>query len=273
MKAKPTKIEKTEKKKDVPSVTVEDDHDIYRGEIENPRVLCVIPARAGSKGVPNKNIKPLWGKPLLWHTIQAVRDCGYPIGRIVVSTESQQYADVVEGWCGKGLVPFLRPGELAHDTTPTFPVIISVIDTLKERYGEMYDVVLVLEPTSPLRTAQQINEALTALFKSKYHSLVSVFKSDQCHPIIAFKVGRDNQLQPYDGSEYPAHPRRQALSPVYFMDGSLYASFIDTYRQKQCFDHEDTLAYVMEPWQFFEIDNEWDFYAVEGIMRWRALPG
>jgi CMP-N,N'-diacetyllegionaminic acid synthase len=267
------KVAKKEPKTQVQNVTVEDDHDIYRGEVETPRVLCIIPARAGSKGVPDKNIKPLWGKPLVWHSVEAAKNCGYPLQRIVVSTESQQYADIVEGWCGKGLVPFLRPSELAHDTTPTYPVIIHALDTLKERFGETYDVVLLLEPTSPLRTGQQINEALTALFRSKYHAMVSVFKSEQCHPVLAFKVGRDDQLQPYDGAEYPAHPRRQALSPVYFMDGSLYASFVDTYRQKQSFDHEDTLAYVMEEWQSFEVDHIWDFFVIEGILKWRSMPG
>jgi N-acylneuraminate cytidylyltransferase/CMP-N,N'-diacetyllegionaminic acid synthase len=240
-------------------------HDRFRLEPQTPRIICIIPARSGSKGSPDKNIKALNGKPLVWHSVEAVKNCGLPISRIVVSTNSQQYADTIDGWCGRGYVPFLRPDDLAFDTTPTYDVIMYTLNKLEEKY----DVVLLLEPTSPLRTGQQINEALTALFKSNFRAVVSVVKSEQYHPILAFKLGRNDQIQPYDGTEYPAHPRRQALSPVYFMEGSIYASYIDTYAKKKCFDHEETMGYVVEDWQAEEIDHDWNFYSVEGIMRWR----
>ena len=257
--------------KNVPYVTEpitnipEEEHDRFRGDVNPPRIICIIPARSGSKGLTDKNIKPLHGKPLVWHTIEAVKNCGVPIQRILVSTDSQQYADIIDGWCGKGYVPFLRPGDLAYDSTPTYDVVMFNLNRLEEKY----DVVLLLEPTSPLRTSQQITESLEQLFRSKYRALVSVVNSEQCHPVLAFKMGRDGQLQPFDGSEYPAHPRRQALGKAYFMDGSIYISFVDTYSQEKCFDHKNTLAYEVEPWQAIEVDYDYDLIQVDALLTWR----
>jgi CMP-N,N'-diacetyllegionaminic acid synthase len=236
-----------------------------------PKVVCIIPARSGSKGFPDKNVKPCCGKPLIYHSVEAAKKAGR-VDRIVVSTDSPEYAAVVKGWSDKSedFVPFLRPSELAQDTTPTSAVLLYTIDRLEEEFDEHYDIVLLLEPTSPLRNSAQIDEAIEALVNSKYRAIVSVAVNDQCNPILAFKKARDGQLQPFDGSIYPSHPRRQQLEPAYFMDGSIYASFIDTYRETKSFNHEKTLCYVMEGWQMDEVDHDYDMVKVEALMLWRA---
>lgn len=236
----------------------------------NLKTICIIPARGGSKGYPDKNIKPLLGHPVIWYTIIAAQKAKQ-IDRIIVSTDSPQYRDIIDGQCGKGMVPFLRPAELASDSSAVKDAILYTIDRMERDWQEKFDIVLLLEPTSPLRTHGQINEVIGLLKdQTRYRAVVSVV-DDRCrHPLDAFEMGQNDELRPYGGGHYPpGHRSRQALRPVYFMDGSIYASYIDTYRERGSFTHELTLGYPVPGWQSDEIDYDYDLVKIEAIMKWR----
>lgn len=230
------------------------------------KVICIIPARGGSKGYPDKNIQPLLGHPVIWHSIDVAKRTKQ-INRIVVSTDSPIYKDIVDGQCGKGFVPFLRPQELAADNTPVKDAILWALDKLDEKY----DIIVLLEPTSPIRTSGQISEVITILKDNpKYRAVVSVVDDRNRHPVDSFELGTNKELRPYGGGQYPpGHRSRQALRPVFFMDGSIYASYIDTYRERGSFTHDLTMGYPIPGWQAPEIDYDYDLIQIEAIMKWR----
>jgi CMP-N,N'-diacetyllegionaminic acid synthase len=224
------------------------------------KLLVIIPARSGSKGIPDKNIKPVAGKPLLFHSIDTAKELNPD--RIIVSTNSQKYRDIVNAEYGNEYTPFLRPEEISTDTSPSSDVIIHAIKSLKENY----DIILLLEPTHPFRILGQIKDGLNQMVQNGFKSVVSVYKNDQCHPDLAFRKDDDNNLLPFFKS-YPNHPRRQSLEPVYFLDGSFYASYIDTYIKYKSFTHWNTLAYEVARWQSNEIDDPEDIDLVEYILK------
>ena len=235
------------------------------------KVICIIPARGGSKGFPDKNVAALCGQPLIWHTVNCAVNTNQ-IDKVIVSTDSAQYRDIIDGRFGPGYVPFLRPEKMAGDSSAVCDSVLYTIDRVQEEQQEQYDIALLLEPTSPIRTPGQLNEAIGMLKDSaRMRALVSVV-DDRCrHPIDAFELGRDKNLMPYGGGSYPpGHRARQALRPVYFMDGSFYLSYIDTYRERGSFTHELTIGYEVPGWQAQEIDHEWDLVSIEAIMKWRA---
>jgi len=222
------------------------------------KVLVIIPARSGSKGIPDKNIKMIGGKPLLIHSVDTAKELAPD--KIVVSTDSQEYAKIVNEWCGEGYVSFLRPKELATDTSPSSEFILHALSELKKQ-GETYELLILLEPTHPIRKAWQIKEAIKHLKQSGFSSLVSVYKNDQCHPVLAFKKGFNNTLIPFGA--YPNHPARQSLEPAYFLEGSFYISYVDTYKQRKSFTHNLTIMYEIDREYAIEIDEPCDIDLVE----------
>ena len=241
------------------------------------RVLAIIPAREGSKGIKDKNVAACNGKPLIAWTIEAARKAG-EIDRLIVSTDSTRYRDILEHDYGVDLFPFIRPDKYAKDKTPSSDVIIHALDKLAEQ-GEEYDIVVLLEPTSPLRTPEQINEAIQLLKQApRARALVSVVEDSNHHPLLAFEIQKNGQLVPYGtltgpsaaDPAYPGHPRRQALRPAYFMSGDLYLSYVDTYRERLSFNHELTAAYKVEHWQAPEVDEPQDLIIVDALLKARA---
>ena len=140
------------------------------------KVLGIIPARGGSKGIPGKNIIQLSGKPLITYTIEAAQAAS-SLDRCIVSTDSQEILDICRRWHAD--IPFTRPVELAGDKTPTLPVILHALDILSEKY----DAVMILQPTSPLRIAKDIDNAIRMLEEnSNADSVISVVKVGDYHP-------------------------------------------------------------------------------------------
>lgn len=240
------------------------------------KVLAIIPAREGSKGIKDKNVAPCAGKPLIAWTIEAAKKAS-EIDRLIVSTDSQRYKDILEHNYGKELFPFMRPEKYAKDKTPSSDVVIHALDKMAE-LGEEFDIVVLLEPTSPLRTPEQINEAIQLLKSApKARALVSVVEDSNHHPLLAFEIQKNGQLVPYGSltgqsaaePHYPGHPRRQALRPAYFMSGDFYLSFVDTYRERLSFNHELTSAYVVEHWQAPEVDEPHDLIIVDALIKAR----
>jgi N-acylneuraminate cytidylyltransferase/CMP-N,N'-diacetyllegionaminic acid synthase len=234
----------------------------------NKKVLAVIPARGGSKGLPGKNTRDLLGKPLIAWTIEQARNCSF-IDEIVVSTDSPEIAEVSAKY---GLpVPFMRPAELATDTAASADVLLHAINHFASQ-GQTFDYIIMLEPTSPLRKDDDIAKAIIALDSTdSAESIVGVCKTEGQHP--AFLVVKGNGfLKPF-GRDFQNGIipvlRRQDIDDVYFFEGSLYISKVEAFKTKKGFYHSKTLLYEVEKWQSFEIDDECDFRIIETIMTYK----
>lgn len=232
------------------------------GATHNNRFLCIIPARSGSKRLPNKNIKPLCGKPLLAWSIEAARESKY-IDEIVVSTDSKEYAEIAK--CFGASVPFLRPKELSLDTTTTFEVLEHCI-RFYENLGKWFDYVVLLEPTSPLREKGDIDRAIEKLVgegRLGARSIVGVCATESANP--AFLTHLENGfIRPYENTDFTPI-RRQDIKPVYFFEGSLYISETNTLLEARNFYHHATLGFEVPKWKSLEVDDEDDFVMIEAL--------
>ena len=159
--------------------------------IEGKRVLAWIPARGGSKGIKDKNIRPLCEKPLIAHTIQAALDSTY-VDRVIVSTDSQVIADVAQEYGVE--IPGLRPAKLAEDTSKTIDALMYSVNQLKSA-GEYYDIVCLLQPTSPLRTAKDIDGAIEVLRDNNFSKDVASVSPVKKHPILMRKIMSDGSME------------------------------------------------------------------------------
>lgn len=233
--------------------------------IDGKAVLAIVPARGGSKGLPGKNIINLMGKPMLGWPIEAARNSQY-IDKIIVSTDDQKIADVAAEQGAE--VPFIRPADLATDDATTISVIEHALEYLKTR-GDEFDYVVLLEPTSPLTETSDINFALEKLLKNQdiADSIVGVSKIESTHPAFDVYVDEYEKIQPYIGSGFSSTLRRQELSDLYYCEGSLYISTIQSLLKQKGFYHERALAYKVPRWKAFEVDDLVDFYCVEAIMK------
>ena len=225
-------------------------------------VLAVIPARGGSKGVPRKNIKPLGGKPLIAHTIAAALSV-FPRQDVVVSTDDEEIAEVSEKYGAS--VPFIRPVELATDTATSEPVVRHALLHAEESHSTTYDAVLMLQPTSPLRTGEDINRALTLYASGEGDSVVSVIDVEGNHP---FRMKRivGNRLVNYVDQGFWDLRARQQLPRVYIRSGSIYLVDRNVFLQNKSLIGNEPLALVMDPSSSINIDSALDFSLAEMIV-------
>ena len=237
--------------------------------IDGHKVLALVPARYGSKGLPLKNIRPLHGKPLLVWPVEAALASSY-VDRVIVSTDSEDFA-VVARAAGAD-VPFLRPPELATDTAPSIDFILHAIDSLAKD-GDHYDYLILLEPTSPLTDTEDIDCALENLLahRSKADSIVGVSAMVSTHPAFAVRITPGGLVHPYAVASFAQMPRRQDTEPLFSLDGSLYASTVGALLSKRGFCHERTLPYVTPRHKSFEVDDLVDFICIEAILTNRHL--
>lgn len=232
--------------------------------INGKRVIAVIPARSGSKGLPRKNIKVLHGRPLLGWPILAAKNSKY-VDKVIVSTDSEEFADVARAQGAE--VPFLRPAALSGDTAKSVDVLFHALDFLSER-GEHYKYIVLLEPTSPLTETADIDMALDQLEGNDVGavSIVGVSKVEGAHPAFDVCLNENKgTLRPYK-YELGQSIRRQDLTPLYFFDGSLYISDVTALYQRKTFYHESTLGYITPRWKALEIDSLFDFVCAEAVM-------
>ena len=193
------------------------------------KVLAIIPARSGSKGLPGKNIRPFVGLPLIAHTILFAKLCP-EITRCIVSTDSAQIAEIARQY--KGEVPFIRPSELAQDDTPMWPVLQHALRQVEQESGELYDMVLLLDPTSPAREHGDITGVLSRLQECpSAYGVIGVSRPD-FNPMWNCVVERDSWMEDLfeGGSNYH---RRQDAPPVYRINGSLYLWRADFVRAEE----------------------------------------
>ena len=224
------------------------------------RVLGLIPARSGSKGLIHKNISIVAGKPLIQWTIDTAKKSNV-ISDIVVSTDCQKYADLSITLGAK--VPFLRPISLASDTASSIDVVLHSLDTL-EKLNEFYDYIYLLEPTSPLRTAEDIDLSFEILLRSNAESLISIAECKSAHPDFLY-LNQNEYLEPYICSQI-SHARRQDLSKFYYPDGSLYCSSVQSIRRNKSFYPAKTIGYIVKPYQSVEIDDPHDMIISEALL-------
>ena len=224
-------------------------------------ILAIIPARSGSKGLKNKNIKLINGKPLICWSIDQVLASKY-VSEVYVSTDSLDIANISKSY--GALIPFIRPSYLAQDETPTSDVILHAIEELKKK-GKIFSHVMLIEPTSPLRESSDIDAAVEELSKKSFaKSIVGISKVESQHPAFCISLTSDHLLRSKNDFKVL---RRQEIDELYFYEGSIYLSEINTYIEKRNFYHEDTLGYIMPKYKSFEIDDEIDFDIVEMLMK------
>lgn len=226
------------------------------------RFLAIIPARSGSKGLKDKNIKNLNGKPLIAHTIEAANQSGV-FNDIVVSTDSEEYANISIDH--GATVPFLRPAELASDSSNSIDTIIYTINQLKK--GNIsYDYFVLLQPTSPLRDAKDIKNAINLLFERKALSLVSVCKTEHS-PLIMNTLNKSLAMDNFLSNEF--NKRRQELPEYYRVNGAIYLSEVKHFLQCKNFYNKGSFAYVMDQKNSIDIDSEIDFELAKILMKYK----
>ncbi|MCL6479774.1 MAG: acylneuraminate cytidylyltransferase family protein [Peptococcaceae bacterium] len=224
--------------------------------IDGKSVLAVIPARGGSRGVPRKNIRMVAGKPLIAWTIEEAKKSLY-IDRLVLSSEDEEIIAVARSWGCEA--PFVRPPELAGDDTPG---IEPVLHALKIIPG--YDYVVVLQPTSPMRTAGDIDGCIEQCVRQGSGACVSVTEPDKS-PYWMYVLGGGNRMKPLIAADINIS-RRQDLPRVYVLNGAVYVARCEWLLKTRTFLHEETTAFPMDKLNSIDIDNELDIRVCEMLL-------
>lgn len=214
---------------------------------KNKRIIAIIPARGGSKGIKNKNIVKVNGLPLIGYTINAAKNSKY-IDKIIVSTDSLKIKKEVEKL---GInVPFLRPKKISTDSSKSIDVIIHIIEKMRMA-EEMFDYIIFLQPTSPLRNTSHIDQAVEMLLNSNYNSLVSVTKTQE-NPVLFRTKDNKNILKPLINSR--SDIRRQDFTEYYKVNGAIY---INKWNQinKSTSLNDNEIGYLMDTYHSLDIDT------------------
>ena len=215
--------------------------------INNMRILAIVPARGGSKGIKDKNIKEIEGRPLIEYTIEAAKRCEY-IDEIVVSTDSEKIANAAKKAGAK--VPFLRPDELASDTARTIDVVLFTIEQLK-LIGQEYDIVVLLQPTSPLRDEDDICGAIEKYVSCNMKSLVSVSEVSES-PILMRQIVDETHMEKL--LNINSTIRRQDMAKYYMVNGSIYINKIEELNSDTSLN-DNVIPYVMDRSHAVDIDD------------------
>lgn len=229
-------------------------------------VLALVTARGGSKGLPGKNLRPLAGKPLIVWTIEAALGSA-GIDRVLVSTDDAEIARV-SGLAGAE-VPFLRPPELARDDSPHIDVVEHAMWWLDGHAGPPPAYLLLLQPTSPLRTTADIDAALAIARETGAPAVVGVTEP-QPHPLKTYRLAADGTLAPFVESDI-AYKRRQDLPPALAENGAIYLNRCDALRSLRTFVPPGTRPYLMPPERSVDIDSPLDFALAEFLLGTSAV--
>ncbi|MEL6714570.1 MAG: acylneuraminate cytidylyltransferase family protein [Planctomycetota bacterium] len=229
--------------------------------IDGRRVLALVPARGGSRGLPRKNVLPLGGRPLIAWTVEAALGCPL-IDRVVLSTDDEEIA--AAGRAAGCDVPFERPAPLATDTAATIDVALHALDAL-EAGGDAYDVLVLLQPTSPLRTSDDLTGALETLRSSGAPSVVSVVRSP-VRPHWMFRHAPSEPLDPVvSEDERPA--RRQDQEGEYVvLNGAVYVTDVDELRRERRFVTTRTVGFPMPPERSVDVDTAADLARADALL-------
>lgn len=220
------------------------------------RVLGLIPARGGSKGIPQKNIVPLNGRPLIAWTITAALQSQY-IDEVVLSSDCEAIIEVARRYGCK--VPFTRDASLSGDSTSTMEVVFDALERLPS-----FEWIVLLQPTSPLRTVEDIDGCIHAMVSTNAQAAVTVRPAED-HPYLVFGTNADGRLQNFAAPPQGASLRRQDLPPAWILNGAVYVARTPWLLQQRSFLSADTLAYPMPPERSIDIDTLDDLAKVRSI--------
>ena len=232
------------------------------------RVLGIVTARGGSKGIPRKNLALLAGKPLLAWTAEVALAAKY-LNRVVLSTDDDEIADV-----GRDLgldVPFMRPPELACDDTRTIPVLQDVVRRL-ESCGESYDAVFTLQPTNPFRSVADIDGAISLLETTGADSVISFVEVGEKHPARMKLIDAEGRVTDPAFAEAFEGQRRQDLPALYLREGSVYLTRRNVLMEQGSLKGRDCRAWIVHPERACNIDTPLDLFFAEQLLRLGAKP-
>lgn len=224
-------------------------------------ICAVIPARGGSKGVPRKNVRPFAGRPLIAHTIDAARRAR-DLDRVIVSTDDEEIARVARDHGAE--VPFMRPAELSGDDVPTLPVLLHAVQWLEGASGHVVDAVVTLQPTSPLRRAEHIDDAIARWRETRADTVVTVCRAER-NPYWMGTLSDDRFVPLMKDLE--AYRSRQSLPVVYRLNGAVYVTSRRVLVDEGKIVGADTRAIVMSGDESLDIDTLADFAIGEATVR------
>ena len=228
--------------------------------------LGLIPARKGSRRIPDKNIKPLCGKPLLAYTIEAAL-ASSRLDRVIVSTEDEEIASIARQWGAE--VPFLRPAVLATDEARSVDVMVHALNWLEIHEGYVPDALVLLQPTCPLRTGKHIDEAI-ALYEARDADCVVAVSEPEHHPYWMKVMDQDGQLTPLMQADLRQYHQKQTLPQVWASNSSIYVLRRVSFLARREIYGGRTFGYVMPRSEALDVDTLWDFHLAKLIIADRS---
>ncbi|MBE7719460.1 MAG: acylneuraminate cytidylyltransferase family protein [Lacrimispora celerecrescens] len=221
--------------------------------------LAIIPARSGSKGIIDKNIREINHKPLMAYTVEACK-CSGIFDDILVSTDSVKYAKIAERFGAS--VPFLRPEKLASDQASSIDVILHVLEEM-ERHGKTFDCFMLLQPTSPLRNETHMIESAHILTENHADSVISICKSEPTSYLTIRLTDEGMVKVPFSDKK---QVRRQDIRPEYRLNGAIYLSLTSYFMKHKSFYEGRTLPYFMNAFDSVDIDDDFQFKIAELLL-------
>ena len=233
--------------------------------IDKYKVISVIPARGGSKGVPRKNIKPLAGKPLIAYTIEQSLQSEY-IDRTIVSTEDREIADISRQYGAE--VPFMRPDDLAGDQVATVDVLLHTINWLEEEDKYNFDILVLLHTTTPLRAVKDIDSCIRLLVEAKADDVFSVTEAHRNPYFNMVEIKQDGKVML---SKEGTFASRQNAPKVYDMNSSIYVWWKDILKSEKKIFLKNSRIYIMSKERSLDIDDNLDFKIAEFLIKDQLL--
>ncbi|MGL3001284.1 cytidylyltransferase domain-containing protein [Flavobacterium sp. RSSB_23] len=226
------------------------------------KVLAIIPARGGSKGVPKKNVKLLGGIPLIAHAINCAKESSR-VTKIIVSTDCEEIAAIAKK---NSCEVMIRPNDLASDTSN----VVLTVEHAYKTLNEDFDIIVLLQPTSPLRTGKDLDNIIEMFERdTKLDGVISVVPFDDLHPARMYNLGTNNELIPFIKDSESM--RRQDLEPVYYRNGCFYAVKSQSFFTEKSFMVKNKKAYIMDAEWLVNIDTPRDFKIASIIYEeWRT---
>ena len=228
------------------------------------KVLGLITARGGSKGIPKKNIEHVGGKPLIAWTIEAALKSNV-FDRVVVSTDNNEIASVAQKWGAE--VPFIRPGRLSKDDSPHVDVLIHAINWLQEKEDYSPEFLMLLQPTSPLRTSEDIDKSFELAVDRKADYVISVQEA-LSHPYSVMQVAEDQKLSEFlmSSGDDASYQRRQVRPKFYSLNGAIFIFKVDVLLTNKNTYPELTFTYVMPKERSLDVDTSWDLHIANLVL-------
>jgi CMP-N-acetylneuraminic acid synthetase len=231
------------------------------------KILALIPARGGSKGVPRKNIRLVGGKPLIAYSIETAIRAGHLFHNILVSTDDEEIGDISRQYGAE--VPFLRPADLGGDRIPMLPVIRHAVQFVESRDQIKLDWVFLLQPTAPFRTAEDLENAVALALQGGCDSVISVVQVFSTHPILMKRI-ENNVLLPFCMEEKEGTRRQDYQPPAYMRNGAIYLSKRDVLINEDSIWGKTIRPYIMPEERSVNIDSELDLKLADFMLQEQA---